>query len=358
MAPTLPQAPADAGVECEVGERCAPTEPDPDDCGSLTLESDVEVIEMPGNLLVIFDRSGSMDEDWDGRPKYEAAGEAITAAIEPLAHLLTVGGQFFPSIDPNATSCVCNVINPLHWIPGPGACCLNGTESSCVVSSITEPDQINFGPADDFITGLPDQWRLQGAGRTPLQTAVEQADMALSGATLEGPVSIVILTDGEPNCDTDPNAVMSYVQGWADEGIKTYVVGLPGASGAAMLLDELAVAGGTMGFIDPSDPAELEMRLRSIAQETIQAGFDSCNFDLTPPAEVPDKLHLVVTENGTDQDVPRELGDDGGWSVTDDGASVELTGTLCDAATGGRFEALRFEFGCVDYPPLPPPRVD
>src|SRR5262245_18531878 len=47
---------------CEVGKFCAPTSPDPDNCGTLTLKQDVEVTKVPGNLLVIFDQSLSMDE--------------------------------------------------------------------------------------------------------------------------------------------------------------------------------------------------------------------------------------------------------------------------------------------------------
>src|SRR6476661_49390 len=49
--------------ECEVGKFCAPTTPD-GNCGSLRFESDVEVTRTPGNILVIFDQSGSMDQPW------------------------------------------------------------------------------------------------------------------------------------------------------------------------------------------------------------------------------------------------------------------------------------------------------
>jgi hypothetical protein len=53
--------------------------------------------------------------------------------------------------------------------------------------------------------------------------------------------------------------------------------------------------------------------------------------------------------------VPRELSSDASWSISGDGSLVTLAGRLCDDATGGRFERLRFEFGCVDLPPLTPP---
>ena len=88
-------------------------------------------------------------------------------------------------------------------------------------------------------------------------------------------------------------------------------------------------------------------------------GFDSCEITLTPAAEVPDKLHLVATEGGIKMDVARDLAADYSWSITADGSRVTLEGRLCEDAISGRFESLRFEFGCVELPPLePPPPVE
>ena len=39
---------------------------------------------------------------------------------------------------------------------------------------------------------------------------------------------------------------------------------------------------------------------------------------------------------------------------TDDGTHVELLGSLCSDAMGGRFDALKFTYGCKELPPLPP----
>lgn len=51
--------PANASVPagCEAGKFCAPTSPDPENCGTLTLEQDVEIKRTPGNLLLVFDQS-------------------------------------------------------------------------------------------------------------------------------------------------------------------------------------------------------------------------------------------------------------------------------------------------------------
>ena len=142
---------------------------------------------------------------------------------------------------------------------------------------------------------------------------------------------------------------------WLGNNIKTYVVGLPGANGVA-ILDQIAQAGGTNSYIVPDDPATLEAELRTIVEETVKRGFDSCSINLTPAADVPDELLLIVEESGVDgvQQVPRDLG----WSLSGDGAHVEITGTLCDDVMTGRFSSITFEYACPEAPPppvLPPP---
>ena len=351
----------DAGEECPPGMRCNNNDtPDDDDCGSQTLTSTVETIDKPGNVLVIFDRSGSMNEEWNGSPKYEAAGNAIIAAMEPLAELLTIGGVFFPSLDMSATTCACNPVDFTHWIPGAPGCCLMGAQASCIVSTIDQADQINFVPGADFLTALPNQWLLQGAGRTPLETGVNRAKEALTGVTLEGSINVIIVTDGAPNCsDTDDinvigDRVSAIAAEWLAQGIKTHVVGLPGAGEASAILNEIAIAGGTDAFIEPTDPAALQMRLQEVLTETVMSGIETCEITLDPPAEAPEKLHLVVTENGMDAYVPRDLGGGSGWTLSDDAATVTFEGEFCDQALAGRFQHFEFEFGCVDPPPIPP----
>jgi hypothetical protein len=366
MIPTLPDTPPmtptamadeDAGA-CEEGKFCQPKGPD-GDCGSERVDTDLKQVQKPGNVLVIYDRSGSMDADWNGTPKYQAAGNAIIAALTPLKDLLTIGGVFFPSVDPN--SCACNVADPFHWIPGPGACCLNSVGNSCFVSDIAQPDQIKFGPAGDYITSLPMQWRLAMANGTPLQNGVARGAEALAATTLDGPVAVILMTDGEPNCMTDVNAVTAQVQQWKDKGIFTHVIGLPGAQDAAAILNTIAMTGGTDKYVDPTNVMELETKIRSILTSTIRAGFDSCTFHLDEDTKVPEKLHLVITEGGKDKDVPRDLsgqtnwGAGAGWSINKEGNTVELTGRLCDLAKEGAYESVRFDYGCVDLPPPEPP---
>jgi hypothetical protein len=220
-------------------------------------------------------------------------------------------------------------------------------------------------------------------GQTPTSEAIAAADALLMSSTLTGITAAVLVTDGEPNCAWDQNKTTTTVANWLSTlNIKTYVVGLPGAAGGAMagagglpaglpgrpgalapgsgadILNAIAQAGGTSQFIDASDAMTLETNLMNIVASTIQSGFDSCSIDLTPVADPADKLQLVLTENvmgmATDEAAPHDLGNGGGWSITPDGAHVELTGSLCSDAMGGRFQSLKFTYGCKELPPLPP----
>lgn len=342
---------------CEIGKFCPPSEPDPDNCGKLELKTDVETVLRPGNVLVVYDRSTSMTADWNGTPKYIAASDALVAALTPLKDNLTVGGVFFPSVNVGDMSCPmgCNVADPTHWIPGPQACCLNNVANACSVTTIDQPDQLDFMPGDAFITGLPMRSQMGLGNGTPLGQGVARAAEALSTRMFTDPLVVIIMTDGEPNCDTNPQAVVDQVAAWQMANIPTYVVGLPGAQPAADLLNQIAAAGGTMQYIDPVNPQELQDRLRAVISETVRQGFDSCTFNLDPKAEAPEKLHLIVTQEGMESDVPRDWSKTATWKINAEGTQVDLEGQLCDMAKGGTFERLRFVFGCVDVPPADPP---
>ena len=328
--------------ECEVGVFCESNEPDPDNCGTLRLEADVEVTRHPGNLLVIFDQSGSMDGGWGATSKLQAAQMALVNAITPLQDMLTVGAVFFPTYD-----CVPFLPPP----PGTGA-----------VAPIDGPGQIPFQPGPQFLTAWQQHWTAPRTGLgsgTPMQEAFDRADAAIQNATLEGNLAIVAFTDGEPNCFPDPNISgptmlePERAAGWLSSlNTQTHVVGLPGANGVP-ILDQVAMSGGTGTYLLPDDPAQLEMVLAQVVNETVSMGFDSCSITLTPAADVPDELLMIVEEPGTGTArVPRDLG----WSLSDDGKNVEITGALCDDAMEGRFTSITFEYACPEIEPPPPIR--
>lgn len=88
---------AGAGEECEAGKFCVNGGPD-GGCGQITFEAETEVTRHPGNLLLVFDRSGSMASDWQGQARWQAAGEAIADALGQIsADVALAGAVFFPT---------------------------------------------------------------------------------------------------------------------------------------------------------------------------------------------------------------------------------------------------------------------
>jgi hypothetical protein len=338
-------------TECQVGEQCVgDNDPDEMDCGKLRLEPEVErtVTREPGNLLVIFDQSGSMGEQWQGgTTKMQAAQNALVQALTPLQDDLTVGAMFFPT-----NVCVL-------W-PAPGGS----------VEPITGPQQLPFQPGPQFLQA----WSAKFAGAppavgvgTPLQEAMDRADIAISDAinnmTITGPLAVVVFTDGEPNCaddttitmipvDTEVNRAYKWLN---DYNVKTYTVGLPGGQGVQVLQD-IAYYGGTQTYIVPDDPAVLQAELAKIVSETVTetVGFNSCSISLNPPAMVPDELAMVVEESGMLFHMPHMQDQDVLWTISPDGSQVELLGGLCQRAQEGYYASINFEFACEVLPPPPP----
>ena len=367
------QAPVDSGIVelgCEVGKFCKPSSPDPTNCGTLTLGQEIEVKKVPGNLLLVFDQSVSMSEPWgaSGQTKLAAAQAAIRNAIMSLQDSLTVGALFFPTYacagpggGPGGRGLPGGGL-PGGGLPGggPGGV-LNGL-GGMSVEPIDGMGQIPFQPAPQFLPAWDAHWTLAGVGTgvgTPMQEAFDRANEAIGAAQLEGDMAVVAVTDGAPNCfpggdatDLEINRASTWL---AERGIKTYVVGLPGAQGV-QLLNDVAAQGGTTEYILPDDPKQLEDRLRMLIQETSKTVFDSCSIKLTPAADPADQLLMVVKEANDDtlHQVPHMLTPTAGWTITPDGTQVEIVGDLCADAMNGRFTSITFQYPCKEGEPIPP----
>lgn len=339
--------------ECASGQFCAPNEPDPANCGTIRFDVDVEVTRTPGNVLLVFDRSSSMNQDWNGSARWETAGNAISSALQMLAaDLSQAGAIMFPTPDPDAQP-VCVDPTGIACIFAPF---LMVSPGSCGVAPAGGMEHIPFQPGGQFVTTFTGNANAKPytpvpGGFTPLKEGLIQAQAAIAGANLQGSTAVVIITDGEPNCEWDAAQATQIVSDWASQGIETHVIGLPGVGGMGPgLLNSLAQAGGTGMFITPADQMALQAKLTSIVQETVRQGFNSCSMALNPAADVPDELLMIVDEPGVGrQRVERT----NGWSINANGDQVEMTGGLCEAAMAGRFASITFEYACPDVEPPP-----
>jgi hypothetical protein len=282
-----------------------------------------------------------------------------------LQDSLTVGAIFFPTYACAARGGAGGLAGGLPGgLPGgaagPGGILMG--VGGMAVEPIDGVGQIPFQPATQFLPNWDAHWNMAGAGigvGTPMQEAFDRANDAITTAQLQGDVAVVAVTDGAPNCfpssDTTDLEVNRSAKWLTDRGIKTYVVGLPGAAGV-QLLNDVAAQGGTMEYILPDDPKQLEDRLRTLIQETNKVVFDTCSIHLTPAADPADQLLMVVKEAKDDtlHQVPHELTPTAGWTITPDGTQVEIVGDLCADAMSGRFTSITFQYPCKEGEPIPP----
>lgn len=191
----------------------------------------VEISE-PTTVLVVLDKSGSMENPWQGgESRWVAANKALIAALEPAQAQLTVGALRFPY------------------------------GGDCDVAGFDQPGQHPFMPGAEFIADWKATILHNGAeGSTPLERALLAADQAIAGAgaLLEQRFMVLIITDGEPTCGDDREHLVSLPAKWRERGIATHVMGLPGSQAAAELLDRIANGGGSGRHTQIGTPDQLE----------------------------------------------------------------------------------------------------
>jgi hypothetical protein len=216
------------------------------------------------------------------------------------------------------------------------------------VDPIGGATQIAFLPGPDFINAWNQSWNPPNLYfGTPLDLAFSRANDALGSGTLTGRTAIVVLTDGEPTCRAAPLAETFAAQ-WFAQGIRTYVVGLPGATGA-VVLDDIAVAGGTMNYLLPGDSMQLEQEIANITSTIVERSLDECTIAFNQQPENLDDVHLIVTEAATSNRL-EVLQGPAEWELSADGSGATLLGATCEEAKAGAFANIEFQFGCVDVP--------
>jgi Mg-chelatase subunit ChlD len=209
-----------------------------DDAGAPDAESPRVALDGPTTVLVVFDKSGSMGVGWsDGETRWTAANKALIAALAPAQEQLTIGAILFPQPD------------------------------ACLVAELSEPGQFAFARGPQFI----DQWKRTierdgVSGSTPLERSLRAADNAISQfqTPLGQSFIVLVITDGEPTCGDNVEALVSLPAAWLTRGIKTHVMGLPGSEAAAQLLDRIAKAGGSDKHQAIGSPGELETAVIAI----------------------------------------------------------------------------------------------
>jgi hypothetical protein len=354
------EAGADAGSMFDAGQPC-PTTPTPFDCGNTTIP--IELVRQ--NLYFVLDRSGSMGEllDDGSYDKYAAARLAINEMLGRIGQRVHYGAAVFPGSITDSVGCSAGseVFSTRQGDPL-GSSCDGGSGTTLLAL------QSSLG-------------RFSTYAGTPIAPTLAALAADLRG--LPGKTSLILATDGAPNCNPearcgpsecmlnlehasldgracdesfnccDPSnlSVGPYscvdraasereVMNLAAAGIPTYVIGMPGSELYASVLEVLAIAGGTAragvpAYYAARDTAELSAILGEIgATVTV-----SCSIELADAPGDPDLVNVYF-------DSRLVLGDPvDGWVWT--GArALELVGAACAELEAGDVRQVQVRFGC------------
>jgi len=316
----------------------------------------------PVDMFVMFDRSGSMDDD----DKWPNATAALVAFFENAGSAgLRVALRFFPHDQPavgctedgcNADACSRPLVElaPLTAERAPA-----DAHEQKLVEAIAASAPGNGGAQGGRGNGNGNG---NGGGGTPIYPALQGAlnwSMSHKARDPDAKTVVVFVTDGEPNgCEEDFDAISALAaEAFASNGITTYAIGLAGSSEAQM--DQLAQAGGSQQgiFIDNSAGAQQELLA---ALNAIRGMTLSCDFAVPAPTQAgsvidPAKINITYSSAAgspmTLGQVPsaRECAAAAAWHYDNASAPtrVYLCPSACDIVRRDQSAQLKILLGCA-----------
>jgi len=302
----------EAGFECD-GGRCLPG--GDAGCGG----EDFPIEAQPPNMLIVLDRSGSMDETigggWlgGGSSKWEIAKEAIAQILADYDDRIRFGLDVFSAC--TAGGC------------GPGIIVIEpdlGTQDA-INTELAGTDLCDSGNSETNIGNSLDAL----VGEPLLQDASRQS-------------TILLITDGAENCGGDGATAAAALLA-QDLSVPTYVVGFgDGVDGAE--LSGIARAaetdrGGDPVYYQADDADELLDALGEIA-----AGVLGCDFLL---AKLPPGEDIYVFFDDVDE-VPRDEAHGEGWDYDPATGRITFYGAYCERLRSGDVNDVDVVFGCPD----------
>ena len=227
--------------------------------------------------------------------------------------------------------------------------------SDCTVAPITDPSQLAVEGASAFLTDFQahfsdPNWKTIGS--TPLAEALSAADAAFPDPSpTQGQRAVVVLTDGKPTCSEMDTDVLAPVQAMALRGDQDPMQSASPAQAedAAVLLD-LHCFGRRHGRVhrscEPGRPpgGAREHRVDDARSVRVLARPRAGR----PVARAPDRHGSGAHPDGYEIQ-PGTSSD--GWSLSADGKTATLLGSVCDDAKDGTFSSVTFVYGCPVLPP-------
>jgi hypothetical protein len=305
------------------------------------IEANPQTMNLPPDVLIVLDRSGSMDQKIDGTNCNNACK---TAGMSKWIQMTGALNAFIPTVETS-----------VNW--GLKLFASDGNMDSCNVSTTVEvaPQTMNAVAIAAAIAPP-----VNPGSATPTTKAENAAVSYLSGLDDGNPKFILLATDGIPTCGTsacaagsgaamnscDDVAAVAAVQAAFDMGIKTFVIGIGTASGGGdATLTMMAKAGGfervgqTPSYYPVASANDLKDAFAMITQTV-----GSCFFSVKP---VPKSMSDIVDVKGDDNVIPQDATD--GWTFVGTGANpgVQLNGKSCEDYKTGTIKTVLVDLPCV-----------
>ena len=341
--------------DCPDGERCAPISgvclpPDacvlPGDCeggfvcedGTCTIGGDCggfafEINNVPPNVMILLDRSGSMNGEVPGSSdnRWEVAVSVVDTVTSAFDQSIRFGLATYSSCLPGGCSPGAIVVPMLP---------LNAANIQTFLGNTA-----GVGSVSGQLPGLDGRIHyLCESGNPETSTGVSLADL-VGEPSLQDPErnnAILLITDGGESGECTDNvngpggAAALYGQAVP---VLTFAVGFGDA--VSEQLEEIAIAGGTEHGLLANDPASLQMALESALQTVA-----SCTFTLDQVPDDPSQIFVFL-----DLD-PAGLPNDpvNGWTYDPLTNSVTFHGTACQSIKDGSVVDVDVVYGC-NMPP-------
>ena len=298
--------PNETGGECADDANCLAGETCNDGhCGCNGVAFQAEPV-VP-NVLIVLDRSDSMDGSGGGDTKWNIARDALNQILDDHGNTVRFGLDMFASND----GCAAGEINV-----DVGA----GT-SSAISSAFMGTNAESGTPIYSTMNALRNYGGLKDRNH---------------------PNYVLLITDGEESCDAwnDPATPVQQLR-TQNPSVKTFVVGFGNGVSAAQLND-MATKGGTARPGSPKYYQANNATELSNALSTILGTVLSCTYTLDQVPEDLSELYVYQDEVPVELDTTHT----DGWDY--DPATGELTfyGASCDALESGQVTDLAIVYGC------------
>jgi Mg-chelatase subunit ChlD len=314
---------------------------DKDNCGVTTNEATKQA-----DILLVLDRSASMNYAMDSDAQCNTGGgggrrndASATTCQARWPTMKTALAKVFQ------TSAGITWGLELYSTPNKGNCVVSGDIQVPIAAGSTTAinTQIN---------------NTSPGGYTPTRKGIAAAVTYLQKLTGGEGKSILLATDGQPNCQGDSEntkddveETKAAIKAAADAGFKVYILGI-GPEASTEALNGFAEAGGT-AVKDVSGPgknyfAALSAEELSKHFETIVSTVASCTFTLKSAPPVPNNI-AVEFDGDKSKRAPRSSTN--GWEYTSgDNKVIQLYGSWCDGLMNGTYKTAKVLFGCGTNP--------